>query len=324
MHSNKTIKISVLMSVHNGSDYLKEAIQSVLDQTFEDFEFIIVDDGSTDETAEIIKGFSDERIVHINNNKNIGLTLSLNRALSLAKGEYIARIDADDVYTYQKLMLQSKFLDHNKSHGLVASSTIRIDQTGKEIQKVSCKNRDLEICSLMVSENPFVHGSVMVRRDLVLKVGGYRNHFVTTQDFDLWVRIAEVSFTGAISEYLYLRRMHSERIGVRNKEMQKSFTKDVIVNLKLRALGGQDDFGYSIPGEYVSPEMKWIRNRWSLCVTNSSRSFLSAWLQPEVYLNSGRSPLAVVIALYFISYIKARRRLSSLISVVRLNLLRKQ
>ncbi len=324
MHSYETIKISVLMSVHNGSDYLKEAIQSVLDQTFKNFEFIIVDDGSTDETAEIIKSFSDERIVHISNKKNIGLTLSLREALSLAKGEYIARIDADDIYTCQKLMLQNKFLDQNKNHGLVASSTIRIDEAGREIQKVSCKIRDLEICSLMVSENPFVHGSVMMRRDILLKVGGYRDHFVTTQDFDLWVRIAEVSLTGAIPDFLYLRRMHSRRIGVRHKEMQKSFTNDVIVNLKMRALGGNDNFGYAIPYKDVRPEMKWIRNRWSICVTNSSRSFLSPWPHAGLYFDSGRSPLAVLTALYFISYIKARRRLSSLISVVRLNLLRKQ
>ena len=324
MHSNKTIKISVLMSVHNGSDYLEEAIQSVLDQTFEHFEFIIVDDGSTDETPEIIKGFSDDRIVHITNEENKGLTVSLCLALSLAKGEYIARIDADDAYTYQKLMLQNRFLDQNKSHGLVASSTIRIDQTGKEIQRVSCRVRDLEICSFMVFENPFVHGSVMLRKDIALKVGGYRDHFVTTQDFDLWVRIAEVSFTGAISDFLYLRRMHSNRIGVRHKELQKAFTNDVIVNLKMRASGGSDNFGYSIPDQNVIPERKWISNRWSLCVTSSSKSFLSPWLQARLYLNSGRSPLAVVTALYFISYIKAKRGLSSLISIVRLNLLRKQ
>ena len=128
MHSYKTIKISVLMSVHNGSDYLKEAIQSVLDQTFKNFEFIIVDDGSTDETAEIIKSFSDERIVHISNKKNIGLTLSLREALSLAKGEYIARIDADDIYTCQKLMLQNKFLDQNKNFS---------DRCLKRIQMIS-------------------------------------------------------------------------------------------------------------------------------------------------------------------------------------------
>jgi len=114
-------KISVIMSVYNGEKYLREAIESILNQTFRDFEFIIINDGSTDKTSEILSSYNDPRIVIINNKRNIGLTKSLNKGLKMVKGEYIARQDADDVSLPERLERMVNFLDMNRDVGLLGS-----------------------------------------------------------------------------------------------------------------------------------------------------------------------------------------------------------
>ena len=121
-------KVSVLMSVYNGEKYLKEAIKSILGQSFKDFEFIIINDGSIDKTEKIIKVFNDKRIVLINQ-ENIGLTKSLNNGLKLAQGDYIARMDADDVALSYRLEKQVKFLDSNPHIFLVGSSCYLINES---------------------------------------------------------------------------------------------------------------------------------------------------------------------------------------------------
>ncbi len=128
-------KVSVIMSVYNGDKYLREAIESILNQTFTDFEFIIVNDGSTDNSLEIIESYDDERIKTINNKKNIGLTKSLNKALKFAKGKYIARQDADDVSLPNRFEKQVEYLDSHPEVALVGTSVYLIDENGKIIGK---------------------------------------------------------------------------------------------------------------------------------------------------------------------------------------------
>jgi glycosyltransferase involved in cell wall biosynthesis len=113
MPNNDYVKISILMPVYNGEKYLREAIDSILNQTFTDFEFLIVDDGSTDNSVEIINSYQNSRINLVKNDKNEGLVYTLNRGLSLAKGEYIARMDCDDISLPERLKKQIDFLDSN-------------------------------------------------------------------------------------------------------------------------------------------------------------------------------------------------------------------
>jgi glycosyltransferase involved in cell wall biosynthesis len=131
MNKRSYPKVSVVMSVYNGEKYLCEAIDSILNQTFENFEFLIVNDGSTDRTLEILQSYRDPRIKVINNERNIGLTASLNKGLKIAKGEYVARMDADDVSFPHRLEQQKAFLDRNPRVAMVGSWAEVIDESGK-------------------------------------------------------------------------------------------------------------------------------------------------------------------------------------------------
>lgn len=198
------------MSVYNGEKYLREAIESILNQTFIDFEFIIVNDGSTDNSLKIIKNYSDERILIINNEKNIGLTKSLNKALKQAKGEYIARQDADDISLPNRFEKQVKHFEKHPEVVLVGTNVCLIDETGEIIEKrvVSAKPSIKDL----FKKNRFSHGSVMIQKEIVDKLGGYNELFKYSQDYELWLRIAKCYEVRNLTQVLYKLRFHNENI----------------------------------------------------------------------------------------------------------------
>src|SRR3989344_927550 len=152
--------VSVLMSTYNGAVYLRQAINSILNQTFTDFEFIIVDDNSTDNSGEILRSYNDPRIRIIQNNKNIGLTKSLNKGLKEAQGKYIARMDADDVSLLDRLKEQYNFLEAHPTIALVGSWAESMDEYGivTEIRKVPTDPETIRF--ELVLRNCFFHSSV--------------------------------------------------------------------------------------------------------------------------------------------------------------------
>ena len=219
----KNPKVTVLMSVYNGEKYLNEAIDSILGQTFKDFEFLIVNDGSTDKTGEILESYNDPRIKAINNKKNIGLTKSLNKGLKISKGEYIARMDADDVSMPERLEKELEFLEQNRNVGLVGTDYLFINEKGKVVHIVKCLNGSRELKEKLLEGNQFVHGSVMLRRECIDKVGTYREEFKFAQDYDFYLRIAEVYDVANISEPLYKWRIDSKSISVVKKALQDKY-----------------------------------------------------------------------------------------------------
>lgn len=184
-------KISVLMAVFNGERYLIEAIDSILGQTFTDFEFIIIDDCSTDNTSIILKSYQDDRIKVFRNEKNIGLTKSLNFGLTVTKGEYIARQDADDVSHPERLQLQFDFLCHNKDVVLLGTQARSINEFGSLSYFPDVKPLSYEAVKYQLFfGNPFIHSTVMFRADIIKSVfGGYNESFRLSQDIELWSRI---------------------------------------------------------------------------------------------------------------------------------------
>ena len=212
-------KISVLMSVYNGEQYLHEAINSILNQTFADFEFIIVDDGSNDSSHTIIKSYDDKRIKYIKNEVNIGLSKSLNIAISLAKGKYIARMDADDLSYPERFAKQINFLDSN--HDITICGT-QMNELGKIYQVSNFPLTHNEMCIALLSGNPLAHPSVMWRKeDFDKKDFKYNEAYKTTQDYELWSRVLYKLKGANLNESLLHYRAHDNQVSANQSDSQR-------------------------------------------------------------------------------------------------------
>ncbi|MBI5471069.1 MAG: glycosyltransferase [Ignavibacteriae bacterium] len=204
--------VSVVFPVYNGERYVREAIESILRQTFADFELIVVDDGSNDATPAIIKSFTDSRIRVLTNPRNVGIIATLNRAIRDAEGEFVCRMDADDIAAPERLQVQMEFLRLHPNVAMVGSNVVIIDESGVTIATEELPQSNAEIRSAMFVHNPFAHGSVMLRRDVLNAVGAYDNRFLHNEDYDLWLRIASQFEVANISLPLLKRRVHPESI----------------------------------------------------------------------------------------------------------------
>ena len=182
-------KVSVLMAVHNGERFIARAINSVLAQTFSDFELVIVDDASTDGTAGAVRGYADARIRYLANEHNQGLAASLNIGLGHASGAYIARLDHDDVSRRDRLATQAAWLDARPATALVGSMARLIDEADRPRGLVRRPLSDVAIRWHCLLENPFIHSATMFRTAAARAVGGYRDDLPFAEDFDLWGRI---------------------------------------------------------------------------------------------------------------------------------------
>ena len=208
-------KINVIMSVYNGEKYLGEAIESILNQSFTDYEFIIVNDGSTDNSLKIIQSYHDKRVCLINNETNIGLTKSLNKAIEQARGEYIARQDADDISLPNRLEEQMRYLIQYPETALLGTSIYIINEGGKVLGKkiASTNPRD----SLLKS-NQFNHGSTMFKSKVVRELGGYNELLLYCQDYDLWLRMAKHHEVKNLKQVLYKLRSHNENVQFKKRD----------------------------------------------------------------------------------------------------------
>lgn len=205
-------KISVIMSVFNGELYVEQCIESVISQTFEDFEFLILDDASTDRTNEIIKKNKDKRIKLIKNEKNLGLTKSLNLLIEMARGEYVARLDADDICMNERFQKQKTFLDQNKSIGMVASNCDIINENSDLLYNHCPQSNDTAFKWSFLFRNPIRHSTAMMRKEVLNKIGKYNESFEFSQDYELWNRIKNHSAIAVIPETLARIRVHEKSI----------------------------------------------------------------------------------------------------------------
>lgn len=214
---NKLPKITVLMPVYNCALYVGEAIDSILNQTFTDFEFLIIDDASTDETVSIINTYTDHRINLIEKPKNTGYTNSLNYGLSIARGEYIARMDGDDISLPERFAKQVAFMDlHSKV--VVCGTTYSIIDS-KVIKHVPISHEDIKV--QLLQKNSFGHPTVMLRKT-VLDDNSiiYDTTKEPAEDYDLWVRLLAYGEFYNLSEVLLKYRVHDTQVSV-NRAKQK-------------------------------------------------------------------------------------------------------
>ena len=251
-------EVSVVMSAFNSEEFISDSINSILNQEFKDFEFIIVNDGSTDNTLSIINKYQkiDNRIKVINQ-KNCGLTRSLNNAVSVANSNFIARIDADDISLPSRLSTQLKYLKSNSNLGFVFSSFNLIDKSGKKIQKKIISTNSYQVRSnLLNGINNIAHSSVMFRKDLFFEVGKYRNRFKKSQDIDLWIRMTDkYEFSNVALEPLILIRNHDNQITRNENDIYKYIS---ILSYLMRKNSRQDPL--DLKETEFNRFFLWIRN----------------------------------------------------------------
>jgi glycosyltransferase involved in cell wall biosynthesis len=209
--------VSVVMSVLNGERFLREAVESILDQSFREFEFIVINDGSTDSSGSILDSYQRKdprvRVIH---QENKGMGESWNRGCGLARGKYLARIDPDDVAVQDRLMWQVDFMDTHPQVGVVGGAVEVIDTAGRSLRVSSNPIEDHNIRSALLQRNPFSHPTVLMRRDIFAAVGGYRKAFGPSEDYDLWLRLAERCQLANLEAVLLKYRLHPSQITVRN------------------------------------------------------------------------------------------------------------
>lgn len=208
MKNYKDILISVILPIYNGAEYIDEAIQSILNQTYTNFECIIINDGSTDDSASVIKKNMDSRICFYEQ-ENQGLAATLNRAISLAKGKYVARQDQDDISLPRRFEKQVDFLESHPDHGMVGTWASITDMNGKSQNRAHKHPSESLILKFeMLFNNPFVHSSVMIRKSVFEKAGVYSTDESRQppEDYELWSRIAREFKVANIPEILHIYR----------------------------------------------------------------------------------------------------------------------
>lgn len=212
-------ELSILMPVFNGARYLKYAIESLLAQTFTDFELVVVDDGSTDNSTEILASFSDPRIRVLRNDCNRGIVYSRNRALAEAQGRYIAPFDADDVAHPRKFELQIRFLEEHPDYGMVGSWAYHIDEEGKLLKtRWRLTARPETIPAIQLFRAYFIQSAVVYRRE-AMPEGGYAMGFEIGEDYRMYFEVAKKYKTVNLPEYLLFYRIHGESIQHRRPDL---------------------------------------------------------------------------------------------------------
>lgn len=209
-------KVSVLMPAYNSGKYIQQSIQSILDQTFQDFELIIVNDGSTDNTHDVITSFSDDRIRYYQNEGNKGLMFVRNRLISLVNTEYIAFLDSDDYNDVNRLKIEYDILKNNNELGLVASSVYSLTEEGEiDAKKWLFNLNPIELKVNMLFLNPIVTSTVLFRKELLPDIK-FRDGYPPCEDYDLWVRMLLKNKGVVMPDFLATYRLYHNSVSKRN------------------------------------------------------------------------------------------------------------
>lgn len=241
------IDISVIMPVFNEEKYLHEAIDSILHQTFDRFEFIIIDDASTDNSLAIIQSYADERIVLICNEQNIGNYPSRNKGLEIAVGKYICVMDADDVAYLQRLELQYQYLE--------ACSDLWVLGTGLDFSipgmKWTLPSSHEQLMIGLLQDNVSLHSSLMIRTDVMRKYGGYDEKYVYSSDYDLMSRFSLAGKVENLPEVLMMYRWHASQISQLHRDEQKTYAYDIRRKYQIEFINRYRNANQQTPDEWT-------------------------------------------------------------------------
>jgi glycosyltransferase involved in cell wall biosynthesis len=217
---DKNPTVSVIMPTYNREEYVENSVESVLRQTYTDFEMIIIDDGSEDNTERVIKDIDDPRIIYEKNEKNLGIQKTLNKGIDIARGEYIARIDDQDTWIdKKKLDKQVNFLENNTDHVLVGTGAVVKSDRNNEIFRYLKPHKDQEIRSKILQKNAFVHVSVVFSKRAAKSVGKYgeASEVEHVEDYDLWLKLGTIGKLHNIPDYCVVYVENEKGISKKNK-----------------------------------------------------------------------------------------------------------
>lgn len=224
-------KVSIIICSYNRANYISQALDSILEQSYIDFEVIIIDDASSDNTEEVVNRYLalDTRIKYFKNEKNLGIARSRNKGVILSQGEYIAMLDSDDYWLgADKLRKQIEILEADKEIGIIGTGIICIDENEKELKKDIFAADDKDIRSRILAKNQFAQSSVVFRKDAYKLAGGYQEKFTVCEDLDLWLAIGNKYKFANLVEPLTAYRIHSGGIS-KSKKLEIAQTTDAII-----------------------------------------------------------------------------------------------
>ena len=298
-NKSKTPKVSVLMPVYNGEKYLSEAIVSIIEQSFTDFELIIVDDESKDTTPDILRSFNDPRIFVVRVPHG-GLVNALNSGIAHARGEYIARMDADDRAMANRFQLQVAYLDAHPDTDITCTDIYTIDETGTRRSSQVQRNVDNALLrDGLLSRRPMkpiIHPSIMMRRRVLDIVGGYR-HFECAEDQDLWLRTVDRFKFARINQPLLEYRIYGDGISRTKGQIQALASAMSGVCYLIKRQAGIDIFEEApVDFERLKGEM---RERLEKKVLIPKQEFRNARLE---MLNGSKLKGWLLLALTFLKY----------------------
>ena len=247
--------ISVIIPAFNAELYIQEALESVCSQTYLNLEIIIINDGSSDRTREIIEQFQDTRILLISR-ENRGLIATLNEAIEISRGDYIARMDADDICLGTRLDRQVQYLRKHHNIGLLFTGIEYVDENGRELRKkVSAKSRKLEPVELLFG-CPVCHPTAMFDMTKLKKSDiQYDKAYCLAEDFELWTRLVNITEIGIINEVLFKYRIHPNSITSKNNEKQRIVaSKAIVSNLSYKCKTSMSNHLYAIYNNHLGSE----------------------------------------------------------------------
>jgi glycosyltransferase involved in cell wall biosynthesis len=260
-----TPKVSVVMSVYNAGGFLQEAVDSVLAQTMEDFELIAIDDGSTDQSLQTLERYGDSRL-KIVQQPNRGLIASLNRGIEMARGRYIARMDADDRCVPNRFALQVNYLDQHPEIALLGGSIATMDETGNPLASCVGFPRTHEQIWAGIGRRPWVfcHPAVMYRRDAAIEAGLYRGEFAHAEDAEFFARLMTRHRAANLTDVLLHYRLRRSAI---------SFTKTAHGRINAQLVAKMiDQWKPGMPFEPTPEQLAEARSKIELCTENASNS----------------------------------------------------
>lgn len=233
----KSPKVTVLMPVYNGEKYLRDAIDSILSQNYTDFEFLIINDGSTDYSQKIIDSYSDNRIRSLRNEKNIGLVNTLNKGFDAAQGEYIVRMDCDDISLKDRLSVQVAFMDKNKTIGASGSYYYLLLNEKKAIADFPLNQEEMKC--FMIFNCPIAHPTAIIRTNVIKENKlSYLSECIHAEDYDFWSQLSQYSDLANLSDVLLYYRVHHNQItGNASFSEDKNKTLNVIRLRHLKQMG---------------------------------------------------------------------------------------